>query len=152
MKKTKTLAIVSAMLLSSLLVPSMLPEVKAGSSQHGGTAPDDLVIEWVKMDDYILECKAMGGDIVDIGVKVKNEGSETITENFEVWLFINEVSFLKSKTVDEDLSPGETYRVLFNDEEINRGIGGYTLDAYINNDDDTRGHCDFTVTLFGIGT
>lgn len=143
----KIMAILFATLISAIILS--IPMITA-AHYHMGTAPDDLEIQDVIMDDYTLICAAMGGQDVDIGVDVKNIGSSTVSEDFEVYLFINEVSYITYESEDENLSPGETVRVYFNDVSISRGIGDYTLDAYIDDDLDTHDYCDFEVTLLGL--
>jgi hypothetical protein len=147
MKKIGALATVSVMLFVSLLVPAMPSE----AAMHGGTAPDDLVIKSVAMSDYNLRCRALGGDDVDICVEVKNQGSQTVTEDFYVWIFVDTVTYLKKQQVTDNLSPGQTKRVHFYDIHIDAEIGDHTLDAYINDDGSTRNYCNFRVTLLGIG-
>jgi hypothetical protein len=146
--KRKIIAILLATLMSATMFAGM--PVTTAATYHMGTAPDDLEIQQVLMDDYVLRSAAMGGQEVDIGVDVKNIGTSMITEDFEVYLFINQVSYLIKGPGDENLSPGETVRVYFDDVEISRGVGSYTLDAYINDDLDTREYCNFEVTIFGV--
>ena len=146
--KKKILAILLATLMTAMVLLSIPMATAVGVPLP---APDDLEITQVIMDDYILICAAMGGQYVDIDVDVKNTGDTTITEDFEVWLYINQVSYKTKKPVDDDISPDETIQVSFGDIHISRGIGGdYTLDAYINDDLDTRNYCEFEVTLFGL--
>jgi hypothetical protein len=82
-------------------------------------------------------------------VVVKNTGDTTITEDFSVYLYIGQSEYLDQKSISVDLSPGETYTVHFDMKFIYESIGSFTMDAYINDDYDTRTYCNFIVTLTG---
>ncbi|MEA2055014.1 MAG: CARDB domain-containing protein [Candidatus Thermoplasmatota archaeon] len=147
MRRIGTFAIASTMLFSALIAPSIVSE----AATHGGNAPDNLVITSVTMSDYNLKCRALGGDTVDICVEVKNQGSDTITEDFQVFIFVDTVTHIDTQSVTTNIAPGQTHRVHFYTEDINAEIGDHTLDAYINDDGSARGYCTFEVTLLGIG-
>jgi len=138
------LTAVTTILIASTIIPTI-----AATPYHNGDAPDHLQIISITMSDYNLRCRAMGGDYVSIAVVVKNTGDTTITEDFSVYLFISQSKYLNQEGVTEDFSPGETYTVHFDNEFIYESVGSYTMDAYINDDYDTRYYCNFIVTATG---
>lgn len=137
-------------ILATIFIVSATVPMTIASLPHQGEAPDDLVITSVLMEDYNLICKVLGGQYVDIAVWVKNVGDTTITEDFDVWFWVNEVS--QEPTVHEgrDIDPGEKIKVINPNVHFYYTIDDYTLDAYINDDEDTHKYCNFVVTLLGL--
>lgn len=144
---------VGTIFLTALIIILITPTIiltTVASPYHNGNAPDHLQITSVTMSDYNFKCRAIGGDDVsNITVVVKNTGDTTITEDFDVYLYIGQSEFLDRRSISVDLSPGETYPVYFNNKPIYESMGSFTMDAYINDDYDTRAYCNFQVTLTG---
>lgn len=132
--------------MTAMVLPSIPMAAAEGALPP---APDGLEITDLDMDDHNIK---VGGQDVNVAVYLMNTGTTTITEDFEIYLYINVYGFLESRIVETDLEPEVPYLEIipvYIDEQIG---SDYTLDAYINGDHfGTQDHDDFIVTLFGIG-
>ena len=136
--------------LTTIFITSPIIPMALASVSHNGHVPDYLQIISVTMNDYNLRCAAMGGQYVNISVNVTYTGQTPTTEDFYIYLFINQVGNLTVYPVQHAFAPGQPYIVPIPHIYISWGIGNnYTLDAYINNDLATHNCCSFRVTAFG---
>ncbi|MGC9308020.1 MAG: hypothetical protein ACP5FL_04500, partial [Thermoplasmatota archaeon] len=89
-------------------------------------------------------------ETVDILVLVRNHASINTTGDFTVSIYLDQNTFLDSQTVTDTITMGKSKRVHFYDIPIKTGLGAHTLDAYLNDDGETRRFCTFRVTPLGI--
>jgi hypothetical protein len=136
--------------MAMMLFLSISPPLVSAEGEHDGEAPDELIIEDVMMSDENLICAAMGGQEVDIVVWVKNTADYLFTEEFDVDLYIDAVTYLTSGGYYNNIQAGDTVPVYIPDVQISLPVNWYDLDAYINNDPDVTDDEDFCVTLFGL--
>jgi len=159
MKKTvsfRTLCI-SFLLLIMLVVPSSVLSVNSEVeinefANQVNSYQSDLVIEEVLMDDYNIKSKLLGGQYVDLGVTVRNQGDRDFTEGFSISIFLDHYVFLDEQHVTESITNGKAKRVYFDNTYIDLRMGKHTLSAFINDNVHKNNYCEFITTFLGIGT
>lgn len=154
MKKTILIAITAVLVMYPLVMVTSPAGIHSSSGKGQpmlSSAPSGLpMIERVAVSDYRLPCRIIGGETVDILVVVRNHANVNLTTDFTVSIYLDEKTFLDRQTVTDTITMGKSKRVHFYEIPIQAGLGAHTLDAYLNDDTDTRQYCTFQVTPLGI--
>jgi hypothetical protein len=140
---------VASIMVIVTIILGIGPMVNA-STYHNGTAPEDLEISSVIMDDYSIICAYFGGQDVNIGTWVYNSGDTTFEGEITIYYYINELDELVNQTFNVEIpaSDDELYRT--SDVHIEKPLGEYELWSYVEDDDDCANYCEFDVTFLGL--
>jgi len=154
MKKTILIAITTVLVMHPLVMVASPAGIHSSSDEGQpmlSSAPSGRpMIERVAVSDYRLPCRAIGGETVDILVVVRNHANVNLTTDFTVSIYLDGNTFLDRQTVTDTIPMGKSERVHFYGIPIQAGLGAHTLDAYLNDDAETRQYCTFQVTPLGV--